>query len=98
MPGAPVTPTQQIWGAVLQVGGGTGGDAVASHESCFAARGISHVPFELVVSTGVHGNQHHEAIRVHRFGDLLPDMVEHLDGLPVTTIAGVEVPKDPSPE
>lgn len=87
LPGAPVTIVQQLWGAVLQVGGGPVGDAVASHESCFAIRGISHVPFEVVVSTGVGGNQHHDGIRVHRFCDLRPDMVEHVDGLPTTTLA-----------
>lgn len=41
MPGAPETVAQAVWGAVLQVGGGLHGDAVASHESCFAVRGIN---------------------------------------------------------
>lgn len=87
MPGAPETISQAVWGAVLQVGGGPQGEAVASHESCFAVRGVSHVPFALAVTTGVRGNHHHEGIRVHRFGDLRPDMVERVGGLPVTTLA-----------
>lgn len=88
IPGSPETTKQAVWGAVLQVGAGhLDGDVAASHESCFGARGITHVPFELAVSTGTDGNQHHDGIRVHRFCDLRPGMIEMVDGLPVTSVA-----------
>lgn len=93
MPGSPPSDLQTIWAAVLQVGGGSldvdpidAATAVASHESAFVVRGILHVPFALAVTTGAGGNQHHPGIRVHRFCDLRPDMVELVDGLPTTTI------------
>ena len=87
MPGSPATDRQAIWAAVLQVGRGElDGSVVASHEACFALRGIAHVPFGLAVSTVQHGNQHHPGIRVHRFCDLRTDMIELGDGVPTTTI------------
>lgn len=87
MPGSPATERQAVWAAVLQVGrGAVDGSVVASHEACLAVRGIDHVPFEVAVSTHERGNQHHPGIRVHRFCDLLPDMIELVDGVPATTV------------
>jgi hypothetical protein len=86
--GIPPTDLRRVWAAVLQVGDGTVGDhAVGSHEATFRARGVAHVPHEAVVSVRPGSNQRHNGIRVHRFGDLHPDMVEYVDGLPLTTIA-----------
>ncbi len=82
------TELRAVWAAVLQVGGGTVGDhAVGSHEAMFRVRGIGHVEFAPVVSVPPDANQRHTGIRVHRFGDLLPDMVEYVEGLPLTTVA-----------
>lgn len=88
MPGSPRSVHQAVWGAVLQVGNGTiDSRVVASHECSLRLRGIERVPFVLAVSTGTGGNQHHFGVRVHRFCDLSPDMIERIDGIPVTTVA-----------
>lgn len=84
----PPSDLQSVWASVLQVGGGRlDSTSIGSHESVFRARGITHVPFEAAVTVPPGSAHRFVGIRVHRMGDLRPDMVEHLDGLPLTTIA-----------
>jgi len=79
---------REVWASVLQVGDGIVGDhAVGSHEAMLCARGIERVQFEPVVSVPPLANQRHAGIRVHRLGDLRGDMIEYVDGLPLTTVA-----------
>jgi len=73
---------------ILWLGDGIVGDhAVGSHEAMLCARGIERVQFEPVVSVPPLANQRHAGIRVHRLGDLRGDMIEYVDGLPLTTVA-----------
>lgn len=84
----PESDQQRIWASVLQVGGGRLDlHAVASHESVFRAHGITHVPYEPAVTVPAGAAHRFDGIRVHRMCDLHADMVEHRDGLPMTTIA-----------
>jgi hypothetical protein len=72
----------RVWAAYLQAGP----DAVVSHESALRLRGVDGVAFRVAVTVPPGRRAAHEGIRVHRFGDLVAEHWDLLDGLPVTSL------------
>lgn len=79
--GTVVTRHLRVAAAVSQIR-----DSTASHESALWLHGVPRVPFAVAVTTAPSGCSSRWGIRIHRSGDLEPDQVTRIDGIPVTTL------------
>lgn len=79
---APASRRQLVRGGVLQ----TSPHGRATHESALALRGVTHVPFSVVVTVPPAARHQHRGIRVHRHDDLADEHCAEVHGIPTTTV------------
>jgi hypothetical protein len=71
-----------IWASVLEVGR----DSRASHEACLWLHAVARIGPVPVVSVPPEHSHRQRGIRVHRFGDLVPEHLAVVRGVPTTTL------------